>query len=170
MMAAMELTIARTLAGLTLCAGLAVTGTAGAADLHYFWEQRCADCHGHAGDFARSFLRVEDGELIGRHPVNDVRLFLSHHGVPAADVEAVYDMLRAQAGGAGDFARRCGQCHGAAADLARRSLTVEEGRVRLRGSDLPVEVFLDGHAGLSTEDVPFFAELLQRIAEEVNRP
>ena len=124
---------------------------AAAIDLHRFWDQRCSDCHGHAGDFARRTLSVMDGRLLGRHHQDDLRLFLGNHGVPPGDVDAIYGMLLAQASSAPEFMRRCGGCHGS-------------------GSGQPITEFLAHHGGLTPADVPRFAELLKRLESEVHRP
>ena len=143
---------------------------AAAIDLHRFWDQRCSDCHGHAGDFARRTLSVKDGRLLGRHHQDDLRLFLGNHGVPPGDVDATYGMLLAQASSAPEFMRRCGGCHGSAAALARSSLLVKDGVLYGRGSGQPITEFLAHHGGLTPADVPRFAELLKRLESEVHRP
>jgi hypothetical protein len=66
-------------------------------DLHWLWDDRCAACHGHAGDFTRKFLNVSGGELQGPHHVNDLRRFLHNHYLAGNEVEAIYNMLLAQA-------------------------------------------------------------------------
>jgi len=55
-----------------------LTGKAGASDidLHWLWDNRCADCHGHAGGFSRQFLNVDGDELKGRHHVHDLGRFI----------------------------------------------------------------------------------------------
>jgi hypothetical protein len=114
---------------------------------------------------------TEGGELRGQHPAGDLRLFLSNHGVPAADVEAVHAMLLAQASGEPDFATRCGGCHGTAAALARDRLEVRDGLLVGRGSGRPVAAFLQaGHAGLTPEDAARLTEVLARVEREVHRP
>ena len=80
---------------LTAIPAAAATDT---VDLHSFWDQRCAGCHGHAAQFARKFLSIENGQLVGRHHRDDLMLFLQNHGVPAARVNPIYDMLLAETG------------------------------------------------------------------------
>jgi hypothetical protein len=135
---------------------------------HAFWDQRCAECRGHAA-FARRFLSAEDGELRGRRPAGDLRLFLRNHGVPAGEVEAVYAMLLAQASGEPRFKSKCAGCRGSAAELARGSRAVRDGVLHGRRTGRPVDEFLDSHADLGTEEVSFFAELLVRVEQEVHR-
>jgi hypothetical protein len=44
-------------------------------DLHRMWDDRCFECHGHAAEFARRSLSVFDGQLQGRHHVDDLSRF-----------------------------------------------------------------------------------------------
>jgi hypothetical protein len=148
---------------------LMAASAASALDLHAFWDQRCRECHGHAAAFARQFLTVSEGELRGRHPAGDLRLFLRHHGVPPADVEAVYAMLLAQASSEPEFAPRCSGCHGTAAAFARSALAFRDNRLVGR-EGRPVEEFLPGHMGLTAEEAARFSTLLTRVEREVHRP
>ncbi len=137
-----------------------------AADLHRIWESRCEECHGHAGDFARKYLGVEDGKLVGRHPVRDVRQFLEHHYPPGGEVGRVYAMLLAQVSNAPRFRESCGQCHGRAADFVRESLVLQDGVLTGRDSGQSAAKFLPGHRGLDPEDAAFFNSLFERVASE----
>lgn len=42
---------------------LLAAGSASALDLHRYWDDRCAECHGHSASFARQRLSVVDGKL-----------------------------------------------------------------------------------------------------------
>ncbi|WP_448190948.1 hypothetical protein [Azospirillum sp. sgz301742] len=139
-------------------------------DLHWFWEQRCEDCHGHAGAFARRALSVEDGKLLGRHHRDDLMLFLQNHGVPAARVKPLYDMLLAQATADPRFKDKCGGCHETAAGLVRESMVLRDGVLVGRESGRPVAEYLKRHGKLRQDEVPFFVELLTRIEREVRSP
>lgn len=145
-------------------------GPSAAIDLHRFWDQRCADCHGHAGAFARNFLTVQDGVLQGSHHRNDLRGFLGNHGAPAGDVDAIYAMLLAQAQRQDEFKARCGRCHRTAADVARGLHPDQSGVLVLERTGRPVAAFLAHHGGLTRNQVPFFVELLTRLEGEVHRP
>ncbi len=137
-------------------------------DVHRLWDRRCAECHSHAGDFARKYLHVEDDRLVGRHPVRDVRKFLDKHYPPGDQVDAVYRMLKAQAATIPRFAAECGGCHGRAADFARESLVMREDQLHARAAGLPLAEFLASHRGLDASDVEFFTVLLERVEAEVN--
>ena len=69
-------------------------------DLHAFWDGRCRDCHGDAGEFARRTLRVERERLLGVHHVDDLERFLRNHYLPDELVAPVTAMLKAKRGGA----------------------------------------------------------------------
>lgn len=141
-----------------------------ANDLHRLWEDRCGDCHGEAGEFARRHLVVEDGVLTGAHPDRDLRSFLQNHYLKNNEIDAIYAMLQTQAGSRPHFKERCTPCHEKAAQLARESLERRDGGLYMRGTGQPLEEFLLGHASLSAVEVVFFVRLLERVEGEVHRP
>ncbi len=149
---------------------LLAPGGAG-TDLHQFWEGTCADCHGHAGPFARRFLTVEDGRLLGRHHRDDLAAFLANHHVPRDLVGPVHDMLLAQASTPPRFQERCGRCHESAAALARESLELRDGTLYARKSGQALAQFLPRHAKLrlTAEEIGFFTDLLARLEREVRQ-
>jgi hypothetical protein len=136
-------------------------------DLHWFWDQRCHECHGHAGDFARSQLRVEQGRLVGRHHTQDLRLFLGQHQNGGAYASEMYDMLLAQAETAPLFQQKCARCHQSAAEFARSSLVEIDGVVSGRDSRRPIADILQKHGKLTSEEVPIVVESLTRVLKEV---
>ena len=137
----------------TMLALLLAVPPAVAVDLHHFWDQRCGGCHGHAGDFARRFLKVESGKLIGRHHTDNLRLFLGQHEMSGAIADEIYAMLLAQASTPPIYQPKCRGCHQNAADLARSSLAVSGGTVVGRKSARPLADFLPGHARLTSEEL-----------------
>ena len=139
-------------------------------DLHWLWDDRCASCHGHAGEFSRKFLVVSNGELQGRHHVHDLRRFLHNHYLAGNEVDAVYNMLLAQANTRPKFAGECASCHETAAKLVGNSLEFRDGVLYSRNSGRPVSSCLDHHMGLSPDDVEYFTNLLARVAHEIYRP
>jgi mono/diheme cytochrome c family protein len=147
---------------------VSLTTDATATDLHHFWDQTCADCHGHSADFSRRFLTVEDGKLTGRHHKNDLFTFLSNHHLPPDLVVPVHDMLLAQASTAPRFRDRCGSCHETAAALARDSLAIQDGVLYGKEAGRPVAEFLKRHARLQPGEIPFFVDLLTRVEREVH--
>jgi hypothetical protein len=159
-------------AGIVLLAAVLVTTAVGASgiDLHWLWEDRCAACHGHAGDFARKFLSVSSGELQGRHHVHDLRRFLRNHYLAGREVDAVYSMLFAQANNKTRFKDECASCHETAAKFVRDTLWLHDGVLYSRASGRTVRSFLDYHSNLEPNDIDFFVKLLTRVAHEVYRP
>lgn len=143
---------------------------ASGTDLHWLWDDRCAACHGHAGDFARNYLVITSGELQGRHHIHDLRRFLHNHYLAGIEVDAVYNMLLAQANNQARFKGECIGCHDTASGLVRNSLELRDGVLYSRNSGLPVSRFLDHHMELNPDDVEFFLKLLTRVAHEVYRP
>ncbi|MCG6866645.1 MAG: hypothetical protein LJE58_14595 [Thiogranum sp.] len=139
-------------------------------DLHWLWDDRCAECHGHAGDFARKFLCVSGGRLQGRHHVEDLHGFLRNHYLAGNEVDAVYNMLLAQASNQARFKDECSSCHETAATFVRNALELRDGVLYGRNSGRSVGDFLKHHRGLTPEDAGFFTNLLTRVAREVYRP
>ena len=151
---------------LIVVAGL-MASTAGAAgiDLHRFRDDRCAECHGHAGAFAR----VVEGRLRGRHHVADLRQFMQHHYLAANELDAVLDMLTAQATSQARFKQECSNCHASAAEFVRESLVLRAAVLVSRETARPTREFLESHRSLDAEDVEFSMPLLHRVAGEVYR-
>lgn len=104
--------------------GWSTRAAPGERDLHAYWEQRCQDCHGHSGAFARRFLQLRDGRLVGLHHGADLERFLRQHYLADELVAPVMAMLTAQISTPALFAQRCAGCHGTAADFARKSLVL----------------------------------------------
>jgi hypothetical protein len=136
-------------------------------DLHAYWDDRCAECHGHSAAFARRFLTVKDGRLQGRHHVHDLQRFLMNHYLPPDMVAPVTAMLMAQVTTEPRFEKQCGRCHDTAAALARKALTLRDGVLINRATGKPTAEFLKGHQGLSAAEVPFFVGVLMRVTREV---
>lgn len=145
-----------------LAAWLWATPPVVALDLHHFWDQRCGGCHGHAGEFARRYLRVDAGKLIGRHHTDNLRLFLGQHEMSGAIADEIYAMLLAQASTPPVYQN--------AADLVRSSLVIEGGTVAGRESGRSLANFLPNHARLTSEELSVLVETLTRVYREVHGP
>ncbi len=141
--------------------------SARAIDLHAYWDDRCADCHGHSAAFARKFLTAKDGRLQGHDHVHDLQRFLMNHYLPPDMVAPVTAMLMAQVTTEPQFKERCGRCHETAAALARKALTLRDGVLIDRTTGKPTAEFLNGHQGVSAAEVPFFVGVLTRVTREV---
>lgn len=161
-------TLARVAVAIVLV--LAVGGACAAADgidLHHYWDQRCQGCHGHAGEFARRTLAVENGRLVGTHHRDDLDRFLRHHVLNDALVAPVSAMLMAQVTTVPLYAERCAGCHDSAAAFARRALRIRDGVLVGAASGRPVADVLASHGGLAAGDVPRIVATLTRVRQEV---
>lgn len=158
----------RKLLSLAILLSCLVSGRAATPDrdLHAYWDQRCQSCHGHAGEFARRTLTVEDGRLMGRHHRQDLDRFLHQHYLADDLVAPVKAMLMAQLSAAPLFAQKCAGCHGSAADFARKSLVLKEG-VLVGASGRPVARTLASHGELTPEEVTLVVQSLGRVRAEV---
>ncbi|MDH3639545.1 MAG: hypothetical protein OES09_13955 [Gammaproteobacteria bacterium] len=162
----MVLNSAKIIAVLAAC----LCSVANAVDLHRLWEDRCAECHGEAGDFARRFLNVTDDALVGRHADRDLRQFMQNHYLKNNEIDAVLAMLYAQTTSGARFRKQCSGCHNKAAQLVRESVERRNGELFGRSSGRPLADYLPRHGGLQQDDVAFYLDLLNRIAREVHRP
>lgn len=159
-------------AAIALALGLLVTSPAPralAADLHAFWDSRCAGCHRHAGEFARNHLKVKDGRLVGRQPDRDVCAFLSGHGAGPGLADDVCAMLTAQATTPSLFKDKCAGCHDTAAELARTGLVRRAPHTlqsKADGRDL--DELLRTHGKLEAVEAARLLETLQRVYSEVH--
>ena len=149
---------------------LFAAASARAVDLHRLWDNRCGECHGHSGEFARKYLQVDGGALQGRHHKFNLRQFLDSHYPPPRQVDALYQMLMAQAATPPRFAELCAECHVSAADFMRQSLFLEQGVLTIRRNGQPVLTFMQSHRDLGEDDRRFFMRQLVRVAHEVYQP
>jgi len=139
-------------------------------DLHDYWDQRCSYCHGHSSEFARRFLRVEQGRLRGVHRADDLDGFLRNHYLTEELVAPVRAMLMAQLTTKPLFGQKCAGCHGNAAAFARQSLSVVNGVLVGRASGIKVRDYLASHGRLEPHDVPILLDTLLRVRHEVTSP
>ena len=158
--------------GSVLCILLlfSLRANAGDMDLHALWDDRCAECHGHSGEFARKYLKITGGLLQGRHHLLDLHKFLEHHYPPVGQVDAIYQMLLAQTSTPPRFSEECSQCHGKASDFLRASIVLKDDELKIRKSGDSVQQFMQNHRGLAREDVQFYMGLFTRLANEIYRP
>lgn len=155
------------MAACLLGASLVAMANAAPLDLHDYWDQRCSACHGHAGAFARRWLAVEQGHLVGQHHRDNLAEFLRHHYLADDLVEPVMQMLSAQAAQAPTFQDRCAGCHKTAADFARQSLDLRNGVLYGRHSGKPVRDYLATHGGLAPAQIAPMVDTLTRVRREV---
>lgn len=158
------------LVALLLMAAMLWPGPSVGRDLHAFWDGRCRNCHGDAGEFARRTLRVERGRLVGAHHVDDLERFLRNHYLPDELVAPVTAMLKAQAATVSLFKPHCAGCHGTAAEFARQSLTLHNGVLTGKRSGHAVEETLRAHGGLAPAEQAELVKTLVRVVGEVGTP
>ena len=158
--------------GVALITSLLIAGKGwpSGIDLHWLWDNQCADCHGHSGEFTDKFLKVNNGQLQGRHDARNLATFMRNHYASNIEVEAIYEMLLAQALTRPRFKQECSKCHDGAASFVRHSLVLQDEVLLSRQSGQPTREFLLQHRQLETSDVNFFMDLLNRVAREVYRP
>lgn len=157
------------LAALLFWLMLAPGAQAADVDLHQYWDQRCKACHGHSSEFARRFLGVEKGRLVGVHHRDDLDVFLRNHYLTDRLVGPVSAMLLAQLATPPLFSQKCARCHDTAASFARKSLAIEGGLLVGRSSGRKVADFLSTHGGLTPAEVPIVVDSLTRVLDEVSR-
>jgi len=143
---------------------------AGARDAYAAWDNRCEECHGDADEFARSFLWAIDGQLQGQHHIDNLRLFMGNHYIPEHQIEAIYDMLLAQANTMARFEIECSSCHDSAEALVRKSIATRISGIAGVESGVPVLEFLQTHQNLQPADAEFFMKLITRVLDDISRP
>ena len=138
-----------------------------AREIRAEWDNRCEECHGEADQFARKFLWAVDGQLQGRHHIDNLRLFMRNHYLPKHKIDAFYDMLLAQANNPIRFESECSSCHSSAEEFVRRSIVIKAGELTGLESGIPVRDFLQTHRGLQQADVEFYTRLFTRVQNDI---
>jgi hypothetical protein len=138
-------------------------------DLHWYWDNNCAECHGHSGKFARQFLHISSDQLLGRHHVDNLFVFMRHHYTRSDRVEAIHEMLKAQVATEPRFEQQCSKCHGTATSLVRDSSILRNEILMSRRNGQTTRQFLQGHRRLTPQDIDFYENLLTRIARETGQ-
>jgi hypothetical protein len=137
---------------------------AGSRDALAIWDSRCEECHGEPARFASEFLWDIEGQLQGQHHIENLSLFMRNHYIPDHEIEAIRNMLLANANSPVRFNAECGGCHGNAKDFVEQSIWVRGSGITGLGSGKDVSEFLPTHQGLQPEDVAFYRKLFARIA------
>ena len=142
-------------------------GYADVNDGYATWDDRCEECHGDADEFARKYMWLIDGQLQGRHHIDDLHLFLAKHYIPAYRIDAVSEMLQANANTLVRFGDECGSCHGSPQEFVHKSIASRISGLAGVESGLPVEEFLPTHQGMSEADAEFYTRLIIRVSEQI---
>jgi hypothetical protein len=141
---------------LYLTASVASAQTATVVDPHGLYEMRCARCHGdHAGEFVARGLKRTMSQIAGM-------LERGHGGLQGAEVEVMTSHLEAIQSAGGLYREKCRICHDRAVDLARRELTLRNGRLVGRYTGRDIESFMGVHGRLSEVERATILDMLTR--------
>jgi hypothetical protein len=158
-----------TVLSLVLALLVSASSVASARDAYASWDNRCEECHGDADSFARKYLWVVEGQLQGRHHVDDFHLFMRKHYTPAHEVDKMTAMLKAQANNMARFVTECGSCHGSAPDFVRASISTWGDGLTGVETGIPIAEFLPTHQALDEDSAAFFDRLLERVISQIGR-
>ena len=136
----------------------------GSRDGLAIWDSRCEECHGDPVIFAGKYLWDMEGQLQGRHHVDNLALFMRNHYTPDHEIETINDMLLAHANSPLRFKQECGDCHGDAKDFVEKSIWVRGSGMTGLETGMDISEFLPTHQELRPEDVVFYQKLFARIA------
>jgi len=137
---------------------------AGSRDALVIWDSRCEECHGDPAEFAGKYLWNIEGQLQGRHHVDNLSLFMRNHYIPDHEIDTIRIMLLSQANSPERFKSECGDCHGDAKEFVENSLWVRGSGITGLESGMEVSEFLPTHQELQPKDVIFYRKLFARIA------
>jgi len=137
---------------------------AGSRDALAIWDSRCEECHGDPAEFAGKFLWNIEGQLQGRHHVDNLSLFMGNHYIPDHEIESIHSMLLARANSPLRFEAECGDCHGDASEFVEQSIWVRGSEITAMEAGVDVSEFLPTHQKLQPEDISFYRKLFARIA------
>ena len=127
------------------------------------WDNRCEECHGDPDKFSAKYLWIIEGQLQGRHHVDDLRLFVGNHYAPEHLLDGMLEMLSERASTLARFTDECSECHGTPEDFVRKSI-VTQGRDMIGVmTSTAVGEYLESHRDLSEDDAEFFTLLLKRV-------
>ena len=137
---------------------------AGSRDGLAIWDSRCEECHGDPVIFSGKYLWDMEGQLQGRHHVENLDLFMRNHYTPDHEIEAINSMLLSYANSPLRFKVECGECHGDAKDFVEKSIWVRGSGITGMKTGIDIGEFLPTHRELLPEDVAFYQKLFARIA------
>lgn len=137
---------------------------AGSRDAQAIWDSRCEECHGDPAKFSSKYLWNIEGQLQGRHHIDNLNLFMNNHYIPEHEIETIRNMLLDQANSPVRFKAECGSCHGDANEFVSKSIWVRGSEITALESGMDISEFLPTHQELGPEDVAFYRKLFARIA------
>lgn len=133
-------------------------------DFHRIFEARCASCHGHAGPFAQSVLRL-DGDTLLRSDGRPLAPFLKTHmgGLSTEELNLFIETFRNQVGSGGLYRETCIYCHDRAYEFARKTLILKDGVLMGRYSGYLTGEFLQSHARLTPDEARAMTEAFEAV-------
>ncbi len=137
---------------------------AGSRDGLAIWDSRCEECHGDPVIFAGKYLWDIEGQLQGRHHVENLALFMRNHYTPDHEIETINNMLLTHANSPQRFTDECGDCHGDAKEFVEKSIWVRGSGITGLQTGMDISEYLPTHQELQPEDVAFYQKLFARIA------
>ena len=137
---------------------------ASSRDAQAIWNSRCEECHGDSSKFASKYLWDIGGQLQGQHHIDNLNLFMGNHYIPDHEIEAIRNMLLAQANSPLRFKAECSGCHGDVKEFVEKSIWVRGSEITGLESGMDISEFLSTHQELQPEDVAFYRKLFARIA------
>lgn len=149
----------------SLFAGSVVAEDA-SGDFHDIFEQRCLECHGHSGEFAREVLDLKDGVVVNKQG-QPIEPFLTQHrgGLTPGELTLFLRVFANQLADGAMFQDRCIICHARAHEFVRLNLFLRDGFLVGRYSDHRVDAFLKNHANLQEAESERMAAALKAIYE-----
>lgn len=154
---------------LAMALSISAHSAANARDAYASWDNRCEECHGDADSFAGKYLWVVDGQLQGRHHVDDLDLFMRRHYIPAHEVEKITAMLQAQANDMARYEAQCGSCHGSRQDFVRASISTWGDGLTGVETGIPIAEFLPAHQQIGVDGAVFYGRLIERVISQIGR-
>lgn len=139
-----------------------------AIDPHLLYEQKCSRCHApHAGDFVHDSLLLSGDKLLGQKSGEEVPVFLNtgHGNLTPEEIDAMVAFLTQIRKSGQLFHEKCLICHDRAAQFARITLEIEDGRLVGRYSGRDIKQFLKTHGRLETGEVSKIMTVLKRQLE-----
>jgi hypothetical protein len=152
---------------LSLILMLSVPTGAVARDAYETWDDRCEECHGDADGFSGKYMWLIEGKLQGQHHIHNLRLFMANHYIPEHEIEAIYDMLLAQANTLARFDDECSSCHDSAEVFVRKAIATRVSGMVGVESGILVSEFLQTHQDLGEADAEFFTRLITRVFNQI---
>lgn len=145
---------------------LLLAAVADARDGEDVWNSRCEECHGEPGRFAGKFLWYIDGQLQGRHHIDDLALFMQNHYIPDHEIDLINELLSRHANSMVRYRDECSECHQDPLQLAREALWITDTGVRVIKTGDDIADFVVEHRDMPGDEAVYYQELFSRMEIE----